>query len=134
MQRYVRIESITFDGTALPLPMSLRLSRRTQPLPATGEGEVFATSVQMGAATIGAKVRLRGVAAAEDMTLGRCGQLTGVISAADGSHNRTVRLDRAVLVAVEHAYEQSTTASAVLRFVAEAPDGSEEPFAVEETP
>lgn len=133
MRRYDRIESVTFDGDALPLPLSVRLSRRGEPLPAAGDGEPFATSVQLGAATIAAEIRLRGLAAAEELILGCRGDLAIVLGAADGYHRRTVRLFGAVLVAVEHAYEQAAMATALLRFVAEAADGDEDPFVAEET-
>ncbi len=50
----------------------------------------------------------------------------------DGAAPRRIVLTGAVLTAVELTYEQSSMATATLRFVAEATDGQQEPFLAED--
>ena len=134
MARYSRILSADFGQTALPLPVSLRLARRAEALPAAGQDAAFPTSVQTATRMVTAELRMRAVAVAESLLVGDRRTLTVRIGAADGGAGRTVRMDGAVLTAVEIAYDQTAPAVATLRFTAEAPDGTAEPFAAEETP
>ena len=135
MERYQRITSVAFDQTALPLPLSVRLSRRAEPQPAAGDSDGFATSVQLGCPLIVAEVRIRGTAAAEGLSLGARGTLALTIAPTGGGQpSRTVTLIGAILTAIELSYEQTSMASATLRFVAEADDGDTDPFSAEEAP
>lgn len=132
MDRYANIETLTFGQTSLPLPLSVKLSRQVDPAPAASDSDVFATSVEISRASLAAEVRLRGTAAAEGLSLGQQDDLVLTVAAtASGDLPRTITLSGAVLVAVELSYEQSAMAVATLRFVAEAADGSQEPFSAE---
>lgn len=132
-QRYQRITAVTFGALELPLPMSVRLYRSAEPQLARGDGDLFATSVQLSSPQITAEVRIRGTAVAETLSLGQCGSLTFTVAPAQsGQASRTVTLGGAVLTAVELAYEQTAMAAATLRFAAEATDGAD-PFHAEES-
>jgi len=132
MGRYTDIHSVSFAGSVLPLPLSARIVRKVEISPAGGE-EAFATSVQTAEAAVTAEVRIRDTAAAEALSLGEQGELVLTIGASEsGQAGRAVTLAGAVLSAVELAYEQSSMASAVLRFVAEAAGGGSDPFSAED--
>ena len=134
MARYVHIASATFDEVPLPLPLSVRLSHRAEPTPAAGDNDAFATSIQLGVPVIVAEVRIRGTATAEGFSLGQQGTLSFTIAPGQsGSAPRTITLAGAVLVAVELAYEQASMATATLKFVAEAENGTTNPFSAEES-
>ena len=128
-----RILSASFGATDLPLPLSARVGRSCDALPAAGQADAFPTSVQTGEPRVTGEVRLRGIAAAEGLALGRIDTLTFTVAGArQGQPNRTATLAGAVLVGVETAFEQSGQAVATLRFVAEAPDGQIDPFLAED--
>lgn len=133
MDRFSRIESATFDAVALPLPLSVRLSRRSPVQPAGGDNDAFTTNVQVDRPIITADVRLRGTASAEEFSLGRQGTLSFTIArSAAGGAKRTITLTGAVLVAVELSYEQASMSAATLRFFAESQNGTTDPFAAED--
>ncbi|HOG29192.1 MAG TPA: hypothetical protein PLT35_07920 [Vicinamibacterales bacterium] len=133
MNRYTRIQSVTFDGVDLPLPLQVRVSRRCEPQAAAGDGDAFVTSVQCSRPVLAAEVRLRGTAAAEALSPGQIGTLTFVVGpAAAGQAPRRVTLAGAVLTGADVAYEQAGFAEATLRFVAEAADGLTDPHAAED--
>ncbi len=133
MERYGRIQSVTFGQTPLPLPLSVRVSRRAEPMPAAGQEAAFATSVQIDAPVITAEVRLRGIAVPEGLSLGQRDTLSIVIDPTRaGQAGRSIMLAGAVLVAVETVYEQTAMAAATLRFVAEADQPDSDPFAAED--
>jgi hypothetical protein len=132
MSRYTHIESLTFGQTSLPLPLSVRLSRKAEAIPAVSDSDAFATSIQTSVPTLVAEVRIRGTATAEDLSLGQQENLSFTVAATDsGTSSRTITLTDAVLTAVELAYEQSEMATVLLRFVAEAGDGNQDPFSAE---
>ena len=133
MERYSRIQSAAFGSTVLPLPMSVRLSRRADPMTAGGDNDAFATAVQLGRPTIAAEVRIRGIAAAEGLSLGQQEALTINVAAASGGTGRTITLAGAVLTSVDVEYEQAAPAVAILKFVAQAADGATDPFAAEDS-
>lgn len=134
MERYQRITSVTFGALALPLPLSVRLSRKAEPQAARGDNDLFATSVQLAAPQMVAEVRIRGTAAAESLSLGQRGTLAITVAPAEaGKASRTITLAGAVLTAVELAYEQASMAAATLRFTAEAAAGNTDPFSTEES-
>lgn len=129
MPRYTRIRSVSFDSTPLALPVSLRLSRRCEPQTAGGDDDTFVTSVQTTQPMLTAELRTRDTATAENLSLGRRGELSFTVQAAEqGGAWRNVALAGAVLVAVELTYEQTASALATLRFVAEAESGNTDPF------
>jgi hypothetical protein len=133
MERYLGISSVAFGQTPLPLPLSVRVTRQVQLEPAAGDADLYATSVQLTRPTIAAEVRIRDTAAPEGMSLGQKADLSFTIAPAQsGAPGRRVTLSGAVLVAVELAYEQSSLATATLRFVCESQDGQTDPFAAEE--
>jgi hypothetical protein len=134
VNRYVCIKDLTFDGVALPLPLSLRLSRQGQALPAGGDGDLFATSVQLARPALAVEVRIRDSSAAEALALGQRGTLAFTVAAASGQGARQITVSGAVLTGVELAYEQIAPAVATLRFVAEADNGLIEPLTAEEAP
>ena len=135
MGRYTRIESVTFGQTSLPLPLTVKISRKTDAKAATGDDESFATSVQISQAVLIAEVRIRGTATAEDLSLAAQGNLSFTVKPAQSQgSSRTITLSGAVLTAVELSYEQSAMATALLRFVAEAGDGNQDPFSAEDAP
>lgn len=134
MSRYMRIRSVLFDSTEIPLPLSVRLSRRADNDIAGGDNDAFITSVQVNHPLIVADVRTRGTAAAEELTLGESGTLTLIVEPASGDQSaRAITLTGAVLTAVEITYEQATMAVANLRFVAEAGSGLSSPFSAEDS-
>jgi len=134
MSRYMRIRSVIFDGTEMPLPLSVRLSRRADNDIAGGDNDTFATSVQINHPVLIADVRIRGTAAAEELTLGDSGTLTFIVEpASSGQSARAITLTGAVLTAIEITYEQTTIAVANLRFVAEADSGLSSPFSAEDS-
>jgi hypothetical protein len=134
VNRYVCIKSLVFDDSPLPLPLSVRLSRQGQTSPAGGDGDLFATSVQIARPVLAVEVRIRDTSASENLTLGRRGTLSFVVAAASGAGSRRVTITGAVLAAVELSYEQIAPAVATLRFVAEADDGLTDPMAAQEEP
>ncbi len=135
MGRYTRIGSVEFDSSPLPLPVSVRVSRRAEPLPASGDNHAFATSVETATPVFSAEVRIRDTSAAEQLDLGQRGDLGFTVRAAEQDKpHRRVTLKGAVLLAVELAYEQTEAADATLRFVAEAETGSQEPFSAGDQP
>jgi hypothetical protein len=135
MDRHSRIISITFAGSPLPLPMSVRVSRRAEPRPAGGDDDAFVTSVQLGPVMIVAEVRIRGTASAEGLHLGQKGDLCFTVAAtADDQPARNATIAGAVLTGIEHSYEQTAMATATLRFAAEAAGGTADPFHAEEAP
>jgi hypothetical protein len=132
--RYLSIKEATFDGSPLPLPVSLRMGRFADPQPAIGDSDVYATSIQLGPFRLTAELVIRDTSAAEALCLGQKGDLACTIGAADsGSDGRDVALAGAVLVAIELSYQQSAMATATLRFAAEADDGTEDPFSAEDS-
>ncbi len=132
MDRYMRIQSVTFDGTTLPLPLSVRLFRTAEAKPAIGDNDVFATSVEISQPHLAAEVRIRGTAIAEGLSLGQQGDLAFTVAPTTSQGSpRTVTLSGAVLIAIELSYEQAAMATAVLRFAAEASNGNQEPFSAE---
>lgn len=133
MSRYTRIQSVQFGLTTLPLPLSVKFSRRVEPVPALADADLFATSVQVAAPVLIAEVRIRDTAVAESLSLGDIGTLSVAIGpAADGQNARLITLEGAVLTDIELAYEQSAMAEAKLKFVAEASNGTSDPFAAED--
>jgi len=133
MDRYTRVQSVTFGQTELSLPLSVKLSRRAQAISAGGDNDAFVTSVEIGRATISLEVRVRGTAVAENLSLGQQADLSFTVAATHSQQTpRTISILGAVLVAVELAYEQAAMATALLRFVAEAPDGGQDPFSAED--
>ena len=127
--RYTRIANLSFDGVDLPLPLSVNLSRRAEPLSAGSDSDAFCTDVQTERVATTAEVRLRGITAAEGIALGCVGSLSfETDSTESGQSGRAVTLTGAVLTAVEIFYEQGALASAVMRFTAQATDGATDPF------
>ncbi len=134
MDRYACIESVTFGQTALPLPISVRVGRRANPIPAAGQNESFTTSIQTETPSITAEVRIRGTAVAEALSLGRKDTLSFTIAPGrSGQDGREITLTGAVLVAIELSYEQASMAAATLRFVAETDSGISDPFYAEDS-
>ena len=134
MNRYTRVENVSFGQTQLPLVLSVKLARHCQPLPAGGDNEFFATSVQLGRPLISAEVRLRDTAAAESLSLGQVATLAfSVGGASSGQAGRSVQLAGAVLHSMDLTYEQAAMACAVLRFVAAAPQGNQDPLTAEDS-
>ncbi len=132
--RYTRIANLSFDGVILPLPLSVHLSRRAEPTPTGSDSDAFCTNVQTERVTTVAEVRFRGIAAAEGFALGRIGTLCFQNDSTEsGQSGRDVNLSGAVLTAVELFYEQGSLATAVMRFTAQADDGSTDPFTAEDT-
>jgi hypothetical protein len=134
MNRYTRVENVSFGSAELPLVLSVKLTRHCQPLPAGSDDEFFATSVQLGRPLISAEVRLRDTAAAEALPLGQIGTLAfRVGGASHGQAGRSIELQGAVLHSMELTYEQAAMACAVLRFVAAAPQGNQDPLVAEDS-
>ena len=133
MDRYTRIQSVTFGQTALPLPLSVRLRRHCEAAPAGGDADLFATSVQLNRPSLVAEVRVRGTNVAEALTLGQKDTLSVTVAPArSGQAGRTITLAGAVLASMELIYEQASMAMARLRFVAESADGATDPFSAED--
>jgi hypothetical protein len=134
MDRYSRISWAKFGTTSLPLVLWAKVTRRAEPQVGAGDGDKFATSVQMGPPLLSAEVRIRGTTAAEALTLGSQGDLTlEILPAAKAGTARTITLAGAVLTAIELQYEQSEMATANLKFVAESRDGQGDPFGAEDS-
>ena len=134
MDRYSRIESVSFDAADLPLPLSVKLARCSDPHVAGADSDAYPTSVELSPPSITAEVRIRGTATAEALSLGSRGDLVFTVGpASSGSSDRAITITGAVLVSVEMSYEQSSMATAMLRFVAEADDGSQNPYSAEDT-
>ena len=128
MTRFANIVSAHFDDVELLLPMAARIGRRSQPLPAAGDDDGFVRSVQLSPAMITGEVTLRGVAAAEGLTLGQSGELSFTLGPTRaGQPSRVVRLAGAVLYDIEQAYTQQGMAQATLKFAAQAEDNTD-PF------
>jgi len=133
MDRFTRIQSVTFGEQALGLPLWAKVFRRVEPLSAAGDADRFTRSVQFGPAVTGAEVKVRDVAAAEGLSPGQKDTLTLHVVAADASRSdRVIEIAGAVLTAVEIEYAQGAPAAAVLRFEAESSDGQANPFAAED--
>ncbi len=133
MDRYSRIESVSFDAANLPLPLSVKLARGSDPNVAASDSDAYPTSVELSPPSITAEVRIRGTAAAEALLLGSRGDLVFTVGpAGTGASDRSITVTGAVLVSVEMSYEQSSMATAMLRFVAEADDGSQNPYSAED--
>ncbi len=133
MTRYARIESLRFGATALPLPISVRVTRRAGVRAAAGAGDRYASSVEFDGCRVEAEVRLRGTAAAENLAPGEEGTLAFTVSAMRaGASGRSVRISGAVLTSIEIAYEQTSAAVAVLRLTAESDGGAHDPHAAED--
>jgi len=131
--RYSQIQSVTFGQTSLPLPISVKIFRSGDAKAAGSDSDLFQTSVELAQKPIAAEVRIRGTATAEALFLGQQGNLSFDVVAAEGNGSaRTITLADAVLTAVELSYEQAAMAIALLKFVAEAADGSQEPFSAED--
>jgi hypothetical protein len=134
MDRYGRISYATFGATTLPLVLWAKVTQRAEPDIGAGDGDKFATSVQLGPPLLSAEVRIRGTAAAEALALGSQADLTlSILPAARGGTARTITLAGAVLTAVELQYEQSAMATANLKFVAQSSDGQGNPFGAEDS-
>lgn len=133
MDRYTRIVSVSFDASDLALPLSVKLLRRADPHVAGSDSDAYPTSVELSPPSITAEVRIRGTASAEALSLGSRGDLVFTVAAASsGTSDRSITITGAVLIAVEMSYEQSSMATAVLLFVAEADDGSQNPYSAED--
>jgi len=128
MTRFANIVSACFDGVELPLPMSARIGRRSQPLPAAGDNDAFVRSVQRTPAMLTGEVTLRGLDVAETLTLGRSGELSVTLGATQaGQPSRVARLRGAVLHDIELTYTQQGMAQATLKFAAQS-DNNNDPF------
>lgn len=133
MSRYARVQAVTFGQTALPLPMSVRVTRQAETSALAGDSDAFATSIQLGAPAIVVELRIRGTATAEALSPGQQGALCFTVMPAGGSGAaRSVTVAGAVLHSVELAYDQSAMAVATLRFVAEAAGANSDPFSAED--
>ncbi len=133
MDRYMRIQSLTFDQTDLPLPLSVRLCRSAPSKLIGSDKDFFATSLQLDQPNLSAEVRIRGTAAAEALTLGQQGTLSfTVLPTSSGANGRTITLSGAILTAIDISYEQNSSAVAILRFETEAADGTVDPFSAED--
>jgi len=134
MARYGRIQSASFGATSLPLPLSVRIERRVETTAAAGQNDAFATSVQTQGPQIAAEIRIRGTDVAEGLSLGERETLSLTVAASQsGQADRSITLIGAVLAAIELAYDQSSMATATLRFVAEADGGTTDPFSGEDS-
>ena len=132
MTRFANIVSARFDDVELPLPMAVRIGRRSQPLPAAGDDDRFVRSVQLSPTMLTGEVTLRGIAAAEGLALGQSGELSFTLGPTqDGQSPRGVRLRGAVLYDIELAYTQQGMAQATLKFAAQA-DDNDDPFQADE--
>lgn len=132
MNRYKNIANVSFDGRELLLPLSVKVSRQSTPLPACSDSDIFPTSIQLGLPVVAVELRLRGIAGAEGLALGEAGTLAFTIGPAAGSQaGRSISIEQAVLHAIEVDYQQAALAVAVLRFAA-ASDGRQDPFSAED--
>jgi len=132
MSRFASIQSVSFGQTSLGLPLSVRIARTAQTVPAAGDNDAFTTSIQLGTSSVVAEVRVRDVAVAEDLVLGQKATLSLRSNPTEsGQAGRDITLAGAVLIAIEIAYEQASMAAATLRFIAEADQGATDPFDAE---
>ncbi len=132
MGRYLQIISAQFAQAPLPLPVSARVVRRVEVHPAAG-CDSYVTSVQTSAGAVEIHLRIRDTAAAENLTPGQDGELKLTVAATDaGRAAREITVSAAVLTAVELSYRQTDPAEATLRFLAQADDGGQSPFAAED--
>ncbi len=133
MERYGDITSATFDQTALPGPISIRLLRQTKPSPMGGDNDAFTTSIQLSRPVISIEIRIRDTAVADGLSLGQAGVLAIEIAATrNGQNGRSISITDAVLTGIEFQYEQSAPAVAKLTFTAEANEGNTDPFVAQE--
>jgi hypothetical protein len=132
MPRYIHIHSLKFGEVEIPLPLSVRITRKTLSHPAADECELFPANIQISRNSLQVEIRTRAVAVAESFALGLCDRLEFTTQAAQ-SHfpQRKIWIDSALLTDVEVVYEQRSPATAVLRFEVESPDGNV-PFTTEE--
>jgi len=134
MPRYIHIHSLKFGDAEIPLPLSVRISRKALSHPASDECGVFPANIQIGRNGLQVEIRTRAVAVAESFPLGLCDRLE-FITQATQSHfpQRKIRIAAALLTDAEIVYEQRSPATAILRFEVESPDGNA-PFTTEELP
>lgn len=133
MERYGAVASVAFDGTSLPLPISVRLSRLAKPLPAAADSDAFFTSIQIDRPLIRIEVHIRDTGVAENLSLGQSGVLSvQLLPTRSGQIGRDISIGNAVLVGIELQYQQAAPASAKLDFIAEASEGNTDPFASQE--
>ncbi len=133
MPRYTRIQSASFAGQALGLPVSAVVARRCEPLGRPGDLDAHPSSVQIRPLPDEIALTVRDVATADELTIGSQGTVALEIASADGvTPGRSVRLGGAVLTRVETRYAQDAPATAVLRFVCESADGTTDPFHAED--
>jgi len=133
MARHARIVSATFDGLPLGLAMTMRLSRSSKPAALRGDNDAFATSVQADETAVTAELRIRDTAAAESLAVGQRGVLAITVGPTEADQPaRTITLTAAVLVSVELDYQQTSMATATLRFAVQAVDGQSDPFVAED--
>jgi hypothetical protein len=133
MPRYTRIQSATFDGTPLGLPVSATFIRGCRAEARTGDSDVHPSSVQIIPEAAGVEIVCRDVTAPDGLAVGREGQLTVAVASADGiTPGRVVQLTGAVLARIETRYSQTAPAETVLRFACESPDGIADPFTAED--
>jgi len=133
MARYTSIQSVGFGAVSLSLPLSVRITRKVEPVAGAGDNDVFAISVQITPVTILTEVRTRDMAAADSLSPGEQGTLTLTSGPTENDQaGRVIALTGAVLTAVELDYDQSAMAMATLRFVAEATAGDSDPFSAED--
>jgi hypothetical protein len=134
MERYGDILGVTFAGGVLALPISVRLARVARPRPAGGDGDAFATSVQLDRPLVSVEVRIRDSAAAESLSLGQSGTLSVEIGATrSGQQGRILYVQQAVVTGIELEYRQAAPAVAVVTFTGEAVDGGIDPFSSQES-
>ena len=133
MRRYLAIASVTFGSVELAGPRSVRLARSAVPSPARGDDQRLPSSVELIDAALTVDLVVRDTRSAEGLAIGQQDTLEIVLApdAADAPA-RAVRVEHAILSAVELYYGQSAPAEATLRFVAQCPDGLTEPFSAED--
>ena len=133
MSHYTTIQAATFDEVPLASVLMVRIVRRAATSASAGDSDAFVTSVQPAPVQIEAELRTRDLAMAEALAIGTQGVLAFTTASAQPSlPGREIALAGAVLSAVELTYEQTAMGVATLRFIAEAADGSTDPFAGQE--
>jgi hypothetical protein len=133
MERYGAIANVSFGQIPLPLPISASLSRRAEPKPACRDSDAFISSVQLDRRAIGVEVRIGDTAAAENLSLGQTDVLSiELLPTRSGQTGRKLSIGNAVLTGIELQYQQTAPATAKLNFLAEATDGTNDPFAAQE--